>query len=58
MAALRKEVEIIVAPLSEVQFNWQVAANKWSIGQCLKHLNIAGTDRLSTVESLVAKAQS
>jgi hypothetical protein len=37
--AIRKEARQLVEGLTEEQFAWQPALNRWSIAQCLEHLN-------------------
>jgi hypothetical protein len=39
--AVRRDAEDLVRGLSDAQFNWQPAPTRWSIAQCLEHLNIA-----------------
>ncbi|MDX2034442.1 MAG: DinB family protein [Blastocatellia bacterium] len=38
--ALRKEADELLTGMSEAQFNWRPAPNRWSIGECLEHLNV------------------
>jgi hypothetical protein len=37
---IRRDAESLVDGLSEAQFNWQPAPGRWSIGECLEHLNV------------------
>jgi len=41
---IKRDAEELVRDLSEAQFNWQPGPNRWSIAQCLEHLNV--TSRL------------
>lgn len=42
--AIRRDAETVGSGLSDAQFNWQPGPGRWSIGQCLNHLNFG--DRL------------
>jgi hypothetical protein len=37
---IKRDTEDLARGLSEAQFNWRPGAEKWSIGECLEHLNI------------------
>ncbi len=37
---LKRDAEDLAQGLSEAQFNWRPAPDKWSINECLEHLNI------------------
>lgn len=37
---IKRDAEDLVAGLSEAQFNWRPSPEKWSIGECLEHLNV------------------
>ena len=41
--AIRRDGEAIASGLSDAQFNWQPEPGRWSIGQCLNHLNVGIT---------------
>ena len=36
---IKRDAEDLVKGLSEAQFNWRLAPGRWSIGECLEHLN-------------------
>jgi hypothetical protein len=53
----RKEAGDLAGALTEQQFNWRPAPEKWSIGQCLAHL--ATTDRvLPAIDRAIADART
>jgi hypothetical protein len=37
---IKRDAEDLVRGLSEAQFNWPPAPGRWSIGECLEHLNV------------------
>ncbi len=41
---IKRDAEDLIRGLSEAQFKWQPAPGRWSIGECLEHLNV--TSRL------------
>ncbi|TGE14685.1 DinB family protein [Hymenobacter elongatus] len=44
-------------PLSDDQLNRRPATDKWSVGQCLEHLNIIGGHYLPTISRKLKQAQ-
>ncbi|TGE22092.1 DinB family protein [Hymenobacter aquaticus] len=44
-------------PLSDDQLNRRPATDKWSVGQCLEHLNIVGGHYLPTINRKLKQAQ-
>lgn len=38
----RERFETLVADLSDEQAKWQPAAGRWSVGECIGHLNVTG----------------
>ena len=38
MTTVARDVDRLVEGLSESQFNWRPAPEKWSIGECLEHI--------------------
>src|SRR6266567_2907521 len=62
---LRQQIEVIVADahkltagISDRQFNWQPEPGRWSIAQCLVHLNLAGAIQLPRVEAGIRGARA
>lgn len=40
--SVEREARELVGALNDDQFNWRPAADRWSVGECLEHLNVAG----------------
>ncbi|MFN0087335.1 MAG: DinB family protein [Blastocatellia bacterium] len=38
--AIQRDADDLLVGVSEQQFNWRSAPNRWSIGECLEHLNV------------------
>ena len=39
--AIQRDAEELLKGMTEAQFNWRPAPNRWSVGECLEHLNVA-----------------
>lgn len=52
---IRADVENLVEGISESQFNWRPSPEKWSIAQCLEHLN-SGWGALPKLDRAIAAA--
>jgi len=50
------DVESLCANLSEDQFNWHPAPARWSIAQCLTHLNTLNVQDLAPMSAAIANA--
>lgn len=46
----------LVGEMSDDQFNWSPAANRWSIAQCIEHLNAAARGYLPMLDEGIADA--
>jgi hypothetical protein len=55
---IRQDVAGIVADLSDAQFNWQPAADRWSIAQCFTHLNLTAAALVPAIDKAIASAQA
>jgi len=62
---LRKQIDGIVsdaqkltAGISGRQFNWQPQPGRWSIAQCLVHLNLAGAILLPRIDASIRAARA
>jgi hypothetical protein len=44
--------------LSHAQVNWRPGSGQWSIAECLGHLNIMGSEVLSSIDSGIQEARS
>ena len=45
----------LAGPLSPAQFNWKPGPDRWSVGQCMDHLNGIAARYLPQLEALVAR---
>jgi hypothetical protein len=52
--AAKRDGEMIAAGLSQAQLNWGPAPGRWSIAECLVHLNIAVTKTLPAFDRAIA----
>ena len=55
---IRQNVAAIVAHLSREQFNWQPAADRWSIAQCFVHLNLTAAAFVPAIDAAIADARA
>jgi hypothetical protein len=54
---IRSSAHDLADDLNAEQFNWRMAPNRWSIGECLAHLNLTAEASLGTIDQLVAECQ-
>lgn len=57
-AELASEAEELVAPLDDVQLNWSPHPDRWSVGQCLDHLNVVGYQILPRLSEAIRKGHT
>jgi len=57
LAAIRADADRLVDGLTNDQFNWRSAADRWSIAQCITHLNLVDGLDLKRLGSAVADAR-
>ena len=50
----RREALDLIVPLDPQQFNWRPGPDRWSVGQCLDHLNQTNGKLLPVLEQAVA----
>src|SRR5690348_10184039 len=50
------EADVLVNPLSDVQFTWQPSPTEWSVAQCIEHLNVAARLYLPRLDEGIADA--
>ncbi|HEX8475285.1 MAG TPA: DinB family protein [Pyrinomonadaceae bacterium] len=48
--AVKADVADLLKGLTDVQFNWRSAPGRWSIGECLAHLNLTGQVYLRVID--------
>jgi hypothetical protein len=53
---LATDVDALVAPLTDSEFVWQPAPDRWSIGQCIDHLNATAREYLPVLDAGIADA--
>jgi hypothetical protein len=54
---IKAEANSLVTGLTSAQFNWRPGPGRWSIGECLGHLN-AMSDMALIIERLIGQAQA
>lgn len=57
-AAAKDEASELVSGLRESQFNWRPAREKWSIAECLLHLNIVGDRYVRVIDRALEDAKT
>ncbi len=58
LAALKVEALELVSGLRESQFNWRPSPQKWSMAECLLHLNIVGDRYVRIIEAALEDAKA
>ncbi|MGC4086082.1 MAG: DinB family protein [Vicinamibacterales bacterium] len=58
LTSITQDLPGIAARLSDDQFNWRQSPERWSIGQCIEHLNITLERYLPVLRSTIADARS
>lgn len=53
----RERARSLVGPLSEAQFNWKPGTDRWSVGECVYHLNVISQAYLPVLQEAVASAE-
>jgi len=56
--AVKREGQALVSGLSQAQLNWRPGPERWSIAECLVHLNIAVTKTLPAFDRAIERARS
>jgi hypothetical protein len=57
VATARQDATQLVQGLTHAQFNWHPAAGRWSLGQCLDHLNRTGEKTIPRLAWGIAEAR-
>jgi hypothetical protein len=55
---LKQEGSDLVAGLTDAQFNWSPAPGRWSIGECIAHINLSERGIIKSVDRLIEEAGS
>jgi hypothetical protein len=58
LLSIRQEVPGIVANLSDDRFNWRPSPERWSIAQCLGHLNLTAARFVPAIDAAIADARA
>jgi hypothetical protein len=58
MEANVSHLESLTHGLSDVQFNWRPEAGRWSIAECVTHLNIVNGGDLVPLESAISRGRA
>lgn len=53
----RERFEALVADLTDEQASWQPAAGKWSVGECIAHLNVTGVKYQPLMTDAIARGR-
>ncbi|MDQ3687260.1 MAG: DinB family protein [Acidobacteriota bacterium] len=56
--ANRRDAQDLVAGLDDKQFNWRSAAGRWSIAECLAHLNVTGQVYLTVFDRSIKEGRA
>jgi len=56
--AIKKEGAAVTAGLSDAQFNWHPGRDRWSIADCLQHLNVGVTKTLPAFDRAIAEGRA
>lgn len=55
--ALKNETAKLLDGLTEAQFNWRASPGRWSIAECLVHLNVTARLYLPLIKSAIEEAR-
>src|SRR5262247_2185116 len=50
------DADALVTPLGEDQFAWRPGPNKWSVAECLEHMNATARSYLPAIDEGIADA--
>jgi hypothetical protein len=58
LLSIRQDAEGLISGLTESQFNWRPAPDRWSMAQCFDHLNVTARLFIPEVDRAMAAARS
>jgi hypothetical protein len=58
LQSIEQDLPGIVAGLDAARFNWRPSADRWSVGQCVGHLNITAERYLPVLRADIANARA
>ena len=56
--AIKRDATDLVVELSEAQFNWRPEAGRWSIAECLTHLNVTARQYFPLIRAAIEQARA
>jgi hypothetical protein len=56
--AIKRDAERLMAGLTDNQFNWRPGPLRWSIAECISHLEIVGRNHLTNIDAAIDRARS
>lgn len=56
--ALKEEARVLVNGMSSEAFNWQPEPGRWSVGECMDHLNTLGSLMLPKLDAAIAQGHA
>jgi hypothetical protein len=57
LLSIKQEVPGLVNNLTDAQFNWRPGQDRWSIAQCLDHLNLTVAKFIPAIDAAIATAR-
>ncbi|MGH7530700.1 MAG: DinB family protein [Gemmatimonadales bacterium] len=54
LESIKREGDTVCAGLTDEQFNWRPGPGRWSVAECLVHLNISATATLPAFDRAIA----
>jgi DinB superfamily len=58
LLSIRQDAEGLIAGLTDSQFNWRPAPDRWSMAHCFDHLNVTARLFIPEVDRAMAEARS
>ncbi len=58
LEAIKAEGQTVIAGLTDAQFNWHPGRDRWSIADCLQHLNVGVTQTLPAFDRAIAEGRA
>jgi hypothetical protein len=55
---IKQEAADLVAGMSNEQFNWKPAPTRWSVSECLNHINLSDEGLIKAIDKLIDEASS
>lgn len=56
--AIKRDGEAVASGLNDVQFNWHPGKGRWSIADCLQHLNVGVTKAMPAFDRAIASGRA